>query len=328
MLIEAWTTAAPPIPLILLIALALDAAFGELGPLFRHLPHPAVAIGRAVAALEARLNKPGLAAARLRWRGAAGVALLVGLAAALGLAGATAARSLPWLWPLEAAAVAILLAQRSLYDHVAAVAEGLERRGLAGGRDAVRHIVGRDPMSLDVHGVGRAAVESLAENFSDAVVAPAFWYLLFGLPGIVAYKTINTLDSMIGHKTQRYRHFGMVAARLDDLVNLAPARASGLLVAAGALFLPRGRPLAALGAMWRDARTHRSPNAGWPEAAMAGALGLKLAGPRKYPGEVVDAPYIGPGTPEVTQADIRRALRLFVLACLVHAGLVVLLALG
>jgi len=317
--------AAPSIPLILLVALALDAVLGEMGPVFRLLPHPAVLIGRAVAACERACNRAGLSPAALRWRGALTVAALVGLAGAIGWGLALTARSTSWLWPVEALVAAILLAQRSLYDHVKAVADGLERGGLAGGRDAVRHIVGRDPMSLDEHGVGRAAIESRAENFSDAVVAPAFWYLLFGLPGILAYKTINTLDSMMGHKTARYLHFGMVAARIDDVVNLVPARLGGLWIALAGL--TRGRFLAAIRSMLRDARTHRSPNAGWPEAAMAGVLDIKLAGPRKYPGEIVDAPYIGPGTPEVTVDDMRRALRLFVLACLVHAAAVASLAL-
>lgn len=317
--------AALSIPLILLAALAIDAALGEFGPLFRRLPHPAVLMGRGVAALEARLNAPGLSPGTLRRRGAAAVLVVVSAALTIGLGIAAVARAAPWLWAAEALVAAVLLAQRSLYDHVAAVADGLRGGGIDGGREAVRHIVGRDPMSLDAHGVGRAAIESLAENFSDAVVAPAFWYLLFGLPGMLAYKAINTLDSMIGHKTARYRHFGMVAARLDDLVNLIPARLSGLWIAMAAI--PRGRFATAVRSMLRDARTHRSPNAGWPESAMAGALDIKLAGPRKYPGETVDAPYIGPGTPDVTIADIRRALRLFIGACLANAAAVAMLAL-
>ncbi|MBL8705795.1 MAG: cobalamin biosynthesis protein CobD [Rhodospirillales bacterium] len=322
-----FDAAAPSIALILLAALAIDAVLGEFDPVFRRLPHPAVLMGRAVAAFERMLNGGGgHSAATLRWRGALAVVVLVALAAAIGLAIACLARAVSWLWPVEALVVAILLAQRSLYDHVRAVADGLDRGGLGGGRDAVSHIVGRDPMSLDEHGVSRAAIESLAENFSDAVVAPTFWYLVLGLPGILAYKTINTLDSMIGHKTARYLHFGMVAARLDDLVNLLPARLSGLWIAFAAL--PRGRFAAAVRSMLRDASTHRSPNAGWPEAAMAGALDIKLAGPRKYPGEVVDAPFIGPGTPDVTAADIRQALRLFVGACVVNAAAVALLILA
>ena len=294
---------------ILALALALDAALGEA--LFRRLPHPVALIGLAVAALETRLNAQGLDADALRLRGALAVAAAVGVPIAVGLILASLLNAGPLLWLVEAFAVSVLLAGRSLYDHVRAVAVALETGGLDAGRAAVAHIVGRDPQSLDGRGVARAAIESLAENFSDGVVAPAFWYALFGLPGILAYKAVNTLDSMIGHKTPRYLHFGMAAARLDDVANLVPARLSGLLIALGA----RGRVGAALASMCRDARKHRSPNAGWPEAAMAGALGLKLAGPRRYKDETVDAPFIGPGTPDATAADIGRALTVYLAAC-------------
>jgi adenosylcobinamide-phosphate synthase len=176
-------------------------------------------------------------------------------------------------------------------------------------------------MSLDAYGVARAAIESLAENFSDGVVAPAFWFLLLGLPGLLAYKMANTLDSMIGHKTPHYLSFGWAAARFDDLVNLLPARISGLLITGAALFAEKGRPGRALAIMLRDARKHRSPNAGWPEAAMAGALGLALAGPRHYPeGAVVD-PWVGDGTARAATSDIGRALSLYKLACLMEGGL-------
>jgi len=292
------------VPAILLLALAVDAVLGEMGPVFRRVPHPVVLIGGAVASCDSRWNAIELPADPRRRNGVWTAAILVAAAIAAGTLVASLARAEPWLWPLEALAVAVLLAQRSLYDHVAAVARGLEQGGTAG---------------------GRAAVESLAENFSDGVVAPALWYLLFGLPGIVAYKTVNTLDSMIGHKTARYLHFGWASARLDDLLNLVPARLSGVLIALAAMFLPDARSGAALASMLSDARKHRSPNAGWPEAAMAGALGMKLAGPRRYPGEVVDAPFIGPGTPDLTAPDIRRALRLYVAACLAMAGGVALL---
>jgi adenosylcobinamide-phosphate synthase len=305
-----WGADASAMPAILALALALDAALGEAP--FRRVPHPVALIGRAVAALDRRLNASGLGASGLdardlRRRGAATVAAVAGGAAILGLALALAFRSAPGLWLAEAFAVFALLAARSLHDHVRAVARALESEGLEAGRAAVAHIVGRDPAVLDGHGVARAAIESLAENFSDGVAAPAFWYLLLGLPGMLAYKAVNTLDSMIGHKVPRYLDFGRAAARLDDALNLAPARLSGLLLA-----LASGPKFpAAWGAVRRDARKHRSPNAGWPEAAMAGALGLKLAGPRVYPGETVDAPFIGPGTQDATAGDIRRALRVY-----------------
>ena len=197
-----------------------------------------------------------------------------------------------------------LLAQRSLVDHVRAVAAGL-RGGLADGRRAVALIVGRDPDRLDSAGVGRAAVESLAENLSDGVVAPLFWGVVAGLPGMLAYKAVNTLDSMVGHRSERYRDFGWASARFDDLVNLVPARLTG-----AALCLVGGSPLRSATTMLRDAPRHRSPNAGWPEAAMAAALRLRLAGPRVYAGRTVDDGWMGDGRAEVTPADIDRAIAL------------------
>jgi adenosylcobinamide-phosphate synthase len=189
----------------------------------------------------------------------------------------------------------------------------------------VRHIVGRDPMSLDEHGVARAAIESLAENFSDGVVAPVLWTILFGLPGLFVYKTANTLDSMIGHLSPRYRSFGWAAARLDDVLNLAPARLAALLIAAAALVTPQTSSGAALRIMLRDAGKHRSPNAGWPEAAMAGALGLALAGPRRYAERVVADPWIGDGRARAVPTDMFRALLIYVVACALQGGAVVVL---
>jgi len=311
-------------PLLLLyIGLVVDALFGEMRPLFRAVPHPIVLAGRAISWFERRLNRAQRSDGARRARGVVTVIVLVGLAAALGW-------GLHWLCMaslpgaiVEAFAVAVLLAQRSLFDHVAAVSSGLLHGGLAGGRAAVSHIVGRDPYSLDGPGVARAAIESLAENFSDGVVAPAFWYLVAGLPGLFAYKMANTLDSMIGHKSERYLAFGWAAARLDDVLNLAPAPISGLLIAAAALFERGNSASAAAWIMLRDGRKHHSPNAGWPEAAMAGALGISLAGPRHYLDGIVEDPFLGDGTPVATVSDINRALRLYFRACLLLAGLVI-----
>ena len=309
-------------PWLLLVAgLTLDAVFGDLPAVFHYLPHPVVFAGRAVAFFDRKLNRETRSEASRRERGIITVVVLVGGAALLGLA-------IERLWrgsllgaAIEVVLIAVLVAQRSLFDHVAAVAVALDTRGLASGRDAVRHIVGRDPMSLDTHGVARAAIESLAENFSDGVVAPVFWYLLLGLPGLFAYKMANTLDSMIGHRTPRYRSFGWAAARLDDLMNALPALLSGLLLAAAALFTENSRPGHALAIMLRDGRKHHSPNAGWPESAMAGALGLALAGPRRYPEGLVADPWLGDGSARAGTSDIVRALQLYRLACLVEGGL-------
>ena len=311
-------------PLLLLyFGMMVDALLGEMPALFTAMPHPVILAGRAIAWFERRLNRPQRGEAVRRVRGVVTVNALVGAAGAVGWA-------LQWLcqWGVpgavfEAFLVAVLLAQRSLYDHVAAVSTGLLHGGLAGGRAAVSHIVGRDPYSLDAPGVARAAIESLAENFSDGVVAPAFWYLVAGLPGMLAYKMANTLDSMIGHKSERYRAFGWAAARLDDLLNLPAAPIAGLLLTASALFGRGTRAGRSLWIMLRDGTKHRSPNAGWPEAAMAGALGLMLAGPRHYQEGVVEDPFLGQGTPIATVTDINRALSLYFRACLILAGLAI-----
>jgi adenosylcobinamide-phosphate synthase len=304
---------------ILVLALGLDWLIGDLPALFRIVPHPVVLIGRAIALFDRRLNREARSSETRRRRGVFTLLFLVVAAALVGLAlSLLAARFGRWGGLIEIIVVAILVAQRSLHDHVARVMLALDRDGLAAGRVAVSHIVGRDPASLDVHGVARAGIESLAENFSDGVVAPVLFYLVAGLPGLLVYKTVNTLDSMIGHKTPRHMAFGWASARFDDLLNLIPARIAGVLVGLAALFVPRGRPLKALGTMVRDARKHRSPNAGWPEAAMAGALDLALAGPRRYGDIVVTDPWMGDGRARATVADMRAALRVFQVACLIE----------
>jgi adenosylcobinamide-phosphate synthase len=308
--------------LLLLAALALDMVVGDLPGVFHFLPHPVVWIGHAVRWFDRRLNREQRDERTRRIRGVVTAGALVLGVAAAGFALAVLLRAVRFGWAIEVLIVAVMLAQRSLFDHVAAVAEALARGGAAGGREAVRHIVGRDPQSLDEYGVARAAIESLAENFSDGVVAPAFWYALFGLPGLFAYKTVNTLDSMIGHKTPRYLHFGWASARLDDAMNLLPARLSGMFLAAAALVAPAAHVGPAFRIMLRDARKHRSPNAGWPEAATAGALDLALAGPRRYHGEVVNDPWLGDGRARATTADISRALRLYMIACLLQATVI------
>ena len=311
-------------PLLLLVAgLVIDALFGDMPMIFRHIDHPVVVAGRAIAFFDRKLNRAIRSETSRRDRGIVTVILLVAAAATLGLAIQRLCRGHLLGVVFEALLIAVLVAQRSLYDHVAAVAKALDAGGLAAGRAAVRHIVGRDPMSLDRHGVARAAIESLAENFSDGVVAPVFWYLLLGLPGLFAYKMANTLDSMIGHRTPYYRAFGWAAARLDDFLNLVPAPISGLLLAAGAVLADRCRPDRALVIMIRDGRKHHSPNAGWPESAIAGALGLALAGPRRYPEGLVDDPWLGDGSARAATSDIVRALHLYRLACLIEGGLLV-----
>lgn len=311
--------------LVLLLALMIDLAFGDMERIFRLLPHPVVVAGKAIGFFDKRLNRAGRSDRARRLRGVITVVVLVGGAAALGWAAAGYLRIVHFGWGLEALIVAVLLAQRSLFEHVAAVARGLQSGGIEAGRQAVAKIVGRDPESLDEHGIARGAIESLFENFSDGVVAPAFWYLLFGLPGIFAFKTASTLDSTIGHRSPKYLYFGWAAARLDDILNWIPARVSALVICAAALALPDARAGHGFTVMLKDARKHRSPNAGWPEAAAAGALGLALGGPRSYGGAAAPEPWLGDGRARATIADIAAALKLYLAAA---ACLAVLLLVG
>ena len=294
---------------VLLVALAVDAMLGDPDLIWRRYPHPVVWIGALIHALDHFLNREGDSFTRRR---ALGVAALVGLLTVCGLAALALdlfLRTLPGHPWTSGVIASVLIAQNSLYRHVARVRDGMLADGLTAARQAVSMIVGRNPESLDGAGISRAAIETTAENFSDGVIAPAFWYALGGLPGLVIYKAINTADSMIGHRNARHEAFGWAAARLDDLANLIPARVSGFLVALAAP-LGGGSIAGALRIMKRDARLHKSPNAGWPESAMAGALGVALAGPRRYGERVVDDPFLHPeGRQKADGADIGRALR-------------------
>ena len=310
---------------MLTLAILIDAAFGDPAWL---RPHPVVLAGRFIARLDARLNRPNLRAGARRGRGVLAVALLAALSLGAGWLLHRLFAALPLGWLLEALALAVLLAGRSLHDAVGRVADALDRGGVAAGREAVGHIVGRDPKLLDEHGIARGAIESGFENFSDGLVGPVFWYALLGLPGACLYKAINTADSMLGHRTWRHEDFGWATARLDDALNLIPARLSALLIALAAALQRDGDPGGALRAAWRDAPKHKSVNAGWPEAAAAGALGLRLNGPKRYWGELRNDAWMGDGRARASSADLRRALALYrrawtLLGALALLGLVI-----
>ncbi len=295
----------------LVLAMILDALLGEPRWLWSRLPHPAVLMGRAVGWADRRFNTG--TARRLK-----GTVTMAGLVLAAGMLGGVLSAFGP---VVEIVVAAILLAQRSLVDHVAAVAGGL-RQGLPEGRQAVAMIVSRDTQGMDESAVARAAIESAAENMSDGVIAPAFWFAVAGLPGLLIYKIANTADSMVGYRTPRHEQFGWAAARLDDLLNLVPARLTALLIAA-----PHGL-LSQLRAIRADARLHRSPNAGWPEAAMARALGIALAGPRAYDGKPRDFPWVNAaGRRPLMASDIDAAIRVLWMAWAVALGMGAFLAL-
>ena len=294
--------------LLMLTALLIEATLGWPRWLFDRIRHPVVWIGALVSSLDRLLNRDSHGAYVRRGLGVLALSIVVGATTTVALA---LSSSLPDTLPgflAEAVIASSLLASRSLYRHVAAVAEPLSRDDAGGAREAVSHIVGRDPAQLDEPAIARAALESLAENTSDGVVAPLFWGAVFGLPGIAAYKAINTLDSMVGHVSARHRDFGWASARLDDLANLVPARLTAV------AFAVAGRSVKALTVARRDAGLHRSPNAGWPESALAGAIGIRLSGPRSYGGQRTDEPWVNGECPDPDAASIRQGLRLFVIA--------------
>jgi adenosylcobinamide-phosphate synthase len=293
------------------LALLIEALVGYPDRLVGAIGHPVTWMGWLLARLDGSLNNPRASNGRRHMAGAAAVLILAGVSALIAYVAERDLLGLPMGIVWAALVASTLIAQRSLYQHVAWVAEALEQGGLAAGRAAVARIVGRDPDALDEAGVARAAIESLAENFSDGIVAPVFWMALLGLPGGAAYKAINTADSMIGYRTPRHEAFGFAAARVDDLVNLPASRLSVLLVVAAAALTDRAAAAAAWRAVMRDARHHHSPNAGYPEAAFAGALGLALAGPRVYGGVEVSDALMGNGRRAATSADIRAALSLY-----------------
>jgi adenosylcobinamide-phosphate synthase len=274
--------------------------------LFQLVRHPVVWIGALISWFEARLNSGD----NRRLKGVVMLALLLGTGLAISLLIIAATRRIPFGFVLEALIASTLIAQNELGRAVKSVADALGL-SLQSGRDRVSHIVGRDPQELDESGVARAAIESLAESTSDGVIAPLFWLIVAGLPGIILYKAINTADSMVGHLNERYREFGWASAKLDDIVNWIPSRLTALLLAGAAFFVRGADPEQSLGTAWRDASKHASPNAGWPEAAMAGALGFSLGGPRAYDGEVHDLPSFGEGRRELNSVDILKALELY-----------------
>lgn len=301
---------------IMLVGLLIDALVGWPKPLFQAIGHPVSWMGRLINELDQWLNLDGTEDRDRRLAGVAAAGTVIVVAALAGMI-------IQWLLPdgmtglLMAGLIAWpLIAARSLHDHVVAVARPLAAGDLLSARQAVAMIVGRDPARLDTAGVARATIESLSENASDGVIAPLFWGAIFGLPGIAAYKAINTLDSMIGHRTPRHEAFGWAAARIDDLANLIPARLTGLLIAAVS-----GAPRQGVTTMLKDARHHRSPNAGWPEAAMAVALGVRLSGPRSYDDHIVDEPWVNALARDPDAADITRALAICRSALLVAAAL-------
>jgi adenosylcobinamide-phosphate synthase len=311
---------------IMLFALALDLAFGDMKLLFRFLPHPMVLAGRAIVWFDKRLNRIARSDQSWRARGIATVLVMAAVAAALGWIIKQYLGVVHFGWLAEAFLVAILISQRGLFERTSAIARAQQKGGLADGRAAAVTRTDVDPESLDEHGVLRVAIESLFEDLSDGVVAPLFWYALFGLPGIFVSTTAAMLDTMLGHRSARYLHFGWAAARFDDLLNWIPARVTALLIAVAALVLPETKFFAAFRTMIADAGKHRSFNNGWPDAAAAGALGIALGGPRRHGGMTANAAWIGQGRARVTFTDFAAALKLYLTTVIILALLLLIAA--
>ncbi|WP_240232396.1 adenosylcobinamide-phosphate synthase CbiB [Devosia lacusdianchii] len=292
------------------LALLVERWLGYPQRLVDLIGHPVIWMGRFITFMEKGVDKRERTPRQRRDAGIFTLAVLLIVTLAIALLVQQTLRSMPLGWALEILVATPFLAQKELGRAVEAVSTAL-LTSLQAGREAVSHIVGRDPDTLDEAGVARAAVETLAESTSDGVVAPWFWLVLLGLPGIALYKAINTADSMIGHMNERYRDYGWAAAKLDDLVNLIPARLSAVLVTIACFFVPGASPSKAWQAARRDARKHKSPNSGWPEAAFAGALDLSLGGPRTYDGELVDLPTMGDGDTRLGPYHIARAITLY-----------------
>ena len=310
---------------LLALALVVETFVGYPAILQSTIGHPVQWIGSLITYLDEGLNDDEASARDRRIAGVMALIVIVLLPALAATLVAWVLSKIPGGFLINVLLATSLIAQKSLRDHVTIVATTLPR-SLPEARIEVAKIVGRDVTTLDESGVAKAALETLAENTADGIVAPAFWYALLGLPGIVVYKAINTADSMIGHKSERYLSFGWASARFDDLVNLIPARLTGLLFAAAALLTSKSAAKSALTAMRRDAGKHRSLNAGWPEAAMAGALGLKFGGPRDYQGERVDLPVMGEGREQLTASDIHAGLQLYEYSLVLLLALAVILA--
>jgi adenosylcobinamide-phosphate synthase len=312
---------------MLALALVFETFVGYPAVLQNLIGHPVQWFGALITYLDEGFNDEAASDKERRIAGVLSLAIIVAVPALAAELVAWVLSKIPGGFLINVLLATTLIAQKSLRDHVAVVATVLPR-SLPDARAAVAKIVGRDVANLDQSGVAKGALETLAENTADGIVAPAFWYALLGLPGIVAYKAINTADSMIGHKSEKYLAFGWASARLDDVVNWIPARLTGLLFVTAALLTSRLASKSALSAMWRDARKHRSPNAGWPEAAMAGALGLKLGGPRDYQGEVVELPVMGDGRDQLTASDIQAGLRLYEYSLVLLLAIAVILAMA
>ncbi len=312
--------------IVLLLALMVDAYVGSMRALARFFPHPIKLIERLIAFFDRRLNRDKRSERDRALRGFISVIMISVICIIIGGAIAWLSRNHEWGWILEFILVVSLITQRSLFDQVRAVGKILTGNNLEDARASIQEIAKRDPSQLDDYGIARTAIEALCRNFVTGVISPIFWYVLFGLPGLLVFKAINIMDHQIGHRDPKYHAYGFSAARIDDILNIIPARLAGLFLCLAACFTPKANPLRAFKIMLSDAGKHRSLNSGWTISACAGALNLALAGPIRYSSRVVKAPWVGDGSAKATHKDIRLALYLYAIACLINIGWVAALA--
>ena len=306
-------------PLILLLtALFFEAVLGKMGLLYKFFRHPTVFMENATRFFESRLNREKRSQMDRAIRGLLATLMIITIAGVIGQAVSWVGSAIIWGWLLELILVTSLISCRGLYDQVDAVKNALNDT-VDAGRLSLSRMVSRDPWGLDKHGVARLTIEATARGLNTGLVGPTLWYLLFGLPGLLIYRTLSVMDDLIGYKSTRYRAYGLSAARLDDIANLVPARLSALFIIVAAIFVPTANPLLALKTMWRDGSKSTSLNAGWPIAAMAGAFALSLEGPEKMDDKIVKKPWIGEGRAQATTTDITKVLYLFAVASLVNA---------
>ncbi|MBK20226.1 MAG: cobalamin biosynthesis protein CobD [Rhodospirillaceae bacterium] len=310
---------------VIVLAMIIDETIGDPDTVYRRVPHPVVLMGRMIGLLDGWWNRATSSPPTKIIAGAAAVFIVVGISGTIGIAIHKILSSFAFGWVAEAVIMSIFIARHSLAQHVTNVREALSTPDLQVAQEAVAKIVGRDTAEMTEEDISASAIESLSENFSDGVVAPVFWAVLLGLPGIIAYKALNTADSMIGYRSEKYLHFGSVAAKADDIANFIPARISGFLICFAALFVKHGKAKEGWRVLRADASRHRSVNAGFPEAAMAGVLNIRISGPRSYEGVLTDEPWIGDGS-RPTQGDLQRGLDMFGMAASILCASIVALA--
>ncbi len=306
--------------ILLLLAMAVDAYIGSFRLFSRLIFHPVNLIEKLIHFFDARLNREKRTQKDRAVRGFVSVMFVIVICIVAGGAIAWLSRNHEWGWLLEFSLVVSLINQRDPFNRVLKVEKVLRDDSLEAARRSLAQVARRDPSQLDDYGIARTAIEALSKKYSTGVIAPMFWYVLFGLPGILVYKAVNIMDGLIGYKDIKYQSFGFSAARIDDILNIIPARLAGLFLCAAAIFSPTAHPSQGFKTMLRDVGKHRSLNAGWSTSAVAGALELALAGPKRFANRVVKEPWIGEGTARATHKDIRRALYLYAIACLINTG--------